>query len=70
MNKKDTPLYRLFKVIYFILGIPFWGGLILFIYTCIVDSFYYEFLLTLIGYLAIVGGLKFLVKYIMLGSEK
>ena len=70
MNKKDTPLYRLFKVIYFMLGIPVWIGVIFFIYTSFVDGLSYEFLLILIIYLVIIGGLKFLVKYIMLGSEK
>ena len=69
-DTKNTPLYRSFKVIYFILGIPFWVGLIFSIYIWITDGFHYEFFLALLGYLVLIGGLKFLAKYILLGSQK
>ena len=69
---KNTPLYRLLKVVYIILLLPFWGGLAFSTYISLTDSggfigilYAYSFAYYFIIYL-----FKRATKYIMFGSWK
>jgi hypothetical protein len=66
-DSKNTPLYRIFKVVYFILGIPFWVGLIFWVYILVTEEFHLELFTALLIYLIIIAGLKSLARYILLG---
>lgn len=68
MDTKNTPLYRFFKVVYFLLGIPFWVGLIFWIYISITENVHLEILFLLFVYLIIIVGLRALAKYILTGK--
>lgn len=70
MDSRNTPLYRFSKVVYFILGIPFWLGLFFGIYLWITEEFVLPIFIGLLIYLILVGGLKYLAKYIILGPNK